>query len=60
MILLTKDYMVKAMVFLVIMYGYDSWAINKVECQRITAFKLLCWRRLLRDLSLQVSQTSQF
>ena len=60
MILLTKDYIVKAMVFLVIMYGYDSWAINKVECQRIAAFKLLCWRRLLRDLSLQVSQTSQF
>ena len=53
MILLTKDYIVKAMVFPVIMYGCDSWAINKAECQRSDAFKLLCWRRLLRDFRLQ-------
>ena len=39
-ILLTKDYIVKVMVFPVIMYGCDSWAINKAECQRSDAFKL--------------------
>ena len=60
MILLTKDYIVKAMVFPVIMCGCDSWAINKAECQRSDAFKLLCWRRLLRDLRLQGCQTSRF
>jgi len=60
MILLTKDYIVKAMVFPVIMYGCDSWAINKAECQRSDAFKLLCWRRLLRDFRLQGCQTSRF
>ena len=59
-ILLTKDYIVKVMVFPVIMYGCDSWAINKAECQRSDAFKLLCWRRLLRDLRLQGCQTSRF
>ena len=60
MILLTKDYIVKAMVFPVIMCRCDSWAINKAECQRSDAFKLLCWRRLLRDLRLQGCQTSRF
>ena len=43
----TKFYLVKAMVFPVVMYGCESWTIKKAECQRIDAFKL-CWRRLLR------------
>src|SRR5574340_239289 len=41
-------HLVKAMVFSVVTYGYDSWTIKKAECQRIDAFELLCWRRLLR------------
>ena len=45
--LLTKIHIVKAMVFLVVMYGYECWAIKKGECQRIDAFELWCWRRLL-------------
>ena len=45
--LLTKVHIVKAMVFLVVMYGCESWTIKKAECQRIDAFEL-CWRRLLR------------
>ena len=44
----TKVHLVKAMVFLVIMYRYESWTIKKAECQRIDAFELWCWRRLLR------------
>ena len=44
----TKVRLVKAMVFLVVMYGCDSWTIKKVECQRTDAFELWCWRRLLR------------
>ena len=44
----TKVHLVKAMVFLVVMYGCESWTITKVECQRIDAFELWCWRRLLR------------
>ena len=44
----TKVHVVKAMVFLVFMYGCESWTIMKVECQRIDAFELWCWRRLLR------------
>ena len=44
----TKVRLVKAMVFPVVMYGCESWAIKKVECQRIDAFELWCWRRLLR------------
>ena len=47
-ILLTKVFLVKAMVFPVVMYGYESWTIKKAECQRIDAFELWCWRRLLR------------
>ena len=39
---------VKAMVFPVVMYGCESWTIKKAECQRIDAFELWCWRRLLR------------
>ena len=44
----TKVCLVKAMVFSVVMYGCESWAIKKTECQRIDAFELWCWRRLLR------------
>ena len=44
----TKIRLVKAMVFLVIMYGCESWTIKKAECQTIDAFELWCWRRLLR------------
>jgi len=44
----TKVRLVKAMVFPVVMYGCESWTIKMVECQRIDAFKLWCWRRLLR------------
>ena len=46
--LLTKVHIVKAMVFPVVMYGCASWAIMKAERQRIDAFELCCWRRLLR------------
>ena len=44
----TKVYTAKAMIFPVGMYRYESWTIKKSECQRIDAFKLWCWRRLLR------------
>ena len=44
----TKVYMVKAMVFPVVMYRCESWTIKKAEHQRIDAFELWCWRRLLR------------
>ena len=44
----TKVHLVKAMVFPVVMYGYESWTIKKAEGQRINAFELWCWRRLLR------------
>ena len=44
----TKVHLVKAMVFPVVMYGCESWTIKKVEFQRIDAFELWCWRRLLR------------
>ena len=46
--LLTKVHIVKAMVFPVVTYGYESWTIKKAEYQRIDAFKLWCWRSLLR------------
>ena len=46
--LLTKVCIVKAMVFPVVMYRQESWTIKKAECWRIDAFKLWCWRRLLR------------
>ena len=45
-----KGHLVKAMVFPIVMYGCDSWTIKKAECQRIDAFELWCWRRLLRVL----------
>ena len=44
----TTVHLVKAMVFPVVMYGCESWTVKKAECQRIDAFKLPCWRRLLR------------
>ena len=46
--LATKAHLVKAVVFPVVMYGCESWTIKKAEGQRIDAFKLWCWRRLLR------------
>ena len=51
-------WLVKAMVFSVVMYGCESWAIKKAECWRIDAFELWCWRRLLRSLRLQGDPTS--
>ena len=47
-ILLTKVHLVKAMVFPIVMYGYESWTIKKAECRRIDAFELWYWRRLMR------------
>ena len=44
----TKVWLVKAMVSPVVMYGCESWTVKKAECQRIAAFELWCWRRLLR------------
>ena len=44
----TKVRLVKAMVFPVVMYGCESWTVEKAECQRIDAFEVGCWRRLLR------------
>ena len=46
----SKVHLVKAMVFPVVMYECESWSIKKAECQRIDAFELWCWRRLLRVL----------
>ena len=46
----TEAHVVKAMVFPVVMYGCETWTTNKAEHQRIDAFKLWCWRRLLRVL----------
>ena len=45
---LTKVHIVKAMVFPVVLYGYESWTIKKAECRRTDAFELWSWRRLLR------------
>ena len=47
-ILPKKVHLVKAMVFPVVMYECESWTVKKAECQRIDAFELWCWRRLLR------------
>ena len=47
-IALTKVHLVKAMVFPVVMYGCESWTVRKAEYQKIDAFELWCWRRLLR------------
>ena len=46
--LLTKVHIVKAMVFPVVMYGFETWTLKKAECPRIDAFELWSWRRLLR------------
>ena len=55
----TKVRLVKAMVFLVVMYGCESWTIKKAERQRIDAFELWCWRRLfIESLELQGDPTS--
>ena len=55
----TKVHSVKAMVFPVVMYGCESWTIKKAECQRIDAFELWCYRKLLREsLGLQGDPTS--
>ena len=48
--LLTNVCIVKATVFPVVMYDYESWAVKKAECQRIDAFELWCWRRLVKVL----------
>ena len=47
-ILPTKVHLVKAMAFLLVVYGCESWTVKKAECRRIDAFELLCWRKLLR------------
>ena len=44
----TKVHLVKAMVFLVVMYGCEIWTVKKAECRKIDAFELWCWRRVLR------------
>jgi len=57
----TNICLVKAMVFLVVMYGSESWIMKKAECRRMDAFELWCWRRLLRvpwTLGLQGGPTS--
>jgi len=58
-ILPTKVCLIKAMVFPVVMYGCESWTRKKAEHQRIDAFELWCWRRLLRVPGLQGDPTSQ-
>ena len=55
----TKVQLVKAMVFPVVMYGCESWTVKKAEHQRIDAFELWCWRRLLRVCWTASNQTSQ-
>ena len=54
----TKVYLVKDMVFPVVMYGCESWTVKKAERHRSGAFELWCWRRLLRLLGLQGDPTS--
>ena len=55
----TKVRLVKAMLFPVVMYGYESWTVKKAECRRIDAFELWCWRRLLR-VSWTARRSNQF
>ena len=52
----TKVHLYKAMVFLVVMYGCESWTIKKAECRRIDAFELWCWKRLLSPLDFKEIQ----
>ena len=54
----TKVHLVKAMVFLIVMYGCESWTINKAECWRIDAFELWCWEDSWESLGLQGDPTS--
>ena len=57
----TKVHLVKTMVFPIVIYRCESWAIKKAEHQRTDAFELLCWKRLLREsLGLQGDPTSPF
>ena len=56
----TKVCLVKAVVFPVVMYGWESWTVKKAERQRIDAFELWSWRRLVRVLGLQGDPTSPF
>ena len=58
-ILPTKVHLVKAMVFLVVMYGCGNWTIKKAEHRRIDAFELQCWRRLLR-VSCNARRSNQY
>ena len=58
-ILLTKFYIVKAVVFPLVMHRCDSWTIKQAKCQRIEVFELWCWRSLLKSLGQQDDQTSQ-
>ena len=53
----TKVHLVKAMVYPIVMYGYESWTIEKAECWIIDAFKMWCWRRRLKCLGLQGDPT---
>ena len=57
--LLTKVHLVKAMIFSVVMYGFENWTMKKAEQQRTDAFELWCWTRLLKVPELQGDQTSQ-
>ena len=57
--LLTKVHIIKVIVFPVVMYRYESWTMKKAERQRIDAFELWCWRRLLRVRGQQGDQTNQ-
>ena len=54
--LLMKFCLVKAMVFPVLMYGFDKWTVKKAECHRIDAFELWCWRRLLSPMDYEEIQ----
>ena len=56
-LLSTKFHLVKAMVFPVVMYGCESWTVKKVECRRINAFELWCWRRLESPLDCKEIQS---
>ena len=56
----TKVHLVKAIVFPIVMYGCESWTIKKAECQRMDAFELWCWRRLLRIPWTARRSTSQY
>ena len=53
-----KVRLVKAIVFPMVMYGCESWTVQKAECQRIDVLELWCWRRLLESLALQGNSTS--